>query len=160
MIPLSSEPSGGKNDEASISKRRIPGSLSSQRASRTTRTSDAPGTGGRRQNDEKVVLAMERVARQAHGGKVEGLWDVPSRAGGERVGARVVAHRIPVATADRRAPGVEPIGSHCRLPDDDRRPQGPVEGPLHADGIDVGAGVESDDLAPRVDAGVGAARRT
>ena len=42
-----------QNDDASISKRSIPSPRSTQRASRTTRTSEPPGTGGRRQKEEK-----------------------------------------------------------------------------------------------------------
>ena len=85
----------------------------------------APATGGRRQNDEKSCSPYSgsqasRMARQ-----VEGPLHVPGRAGRERVRHRVVAHRVAVAAAGRRAAGVEALGGDLGRPHHDRGAAGP-----------------------------------
>ena len=105
----------------------------------------------------EVVGAQHHVAGRSHGPQVQLVPDVPGDGGQQRIGPRPVPDQVAVGPVGGRAPGVEVGLDRGGGPDDDRGGQLAVERPGQPGAVEGdGRQVDVNDLAPGVDAGVGA----
>ena len=104
----------------------------------------------------EVVLADQRVARRLHRPEGQRLRHEPRPPGEQRVRRRRVPHVVAVVAPRRREAGVEVVVGPRRVAHGDRRRAQLVEPPREVVEVDVVGQVAGHDLAPGVDAGVGA----